>query len=85
MKQERHYSDIALAVESILSAFGDPRVEDLTIDPWSISLRTAERLPGVEYEETTYGSHLIGRAEVVYNDEITIRLCHIEMGKVVPL
>lgn len=83
MKQERNYSDIALAIESILAGFGNPEVENVSIDPWEISLRTAELIPGIEYKVDTYNEFIISRAEIQYAG-LTVGLSHVVIGKVVP-
>lgn len=82
-RQARNYSDIALAVESILAGFNNPEVATVTIDPWEISLRTVAPLPGVDYETSIHNDYIIRRGEIQYGD-LTIELSHVEQGKVVP-
>lgn len=82
MSHNWNLTNIALAVESILSDLGHPEVESLSIDRWDISLRTAHLIPGVKYEETTFNGYIISRAEITYNDEIAVELSHVELGKV---
>lgn len=82
-KQARNYSDIALAIESILAGFGSPEVENVSIDPWEISLRTAELIPDIEYKVDAYNDYIISRAEIQHAG-LTIGLSHVIRGKVVP-
>lgn len=82
-KQTRDYVDIGLAIESILDAYGNPEVDGVSIDPWDISLRTREPLPGVEYEATTHHEYIIRRGAIHYAD-LVIEVVHVERGKVVP-